>query len=160
MSRASKGLELLSDLLLDGEEVLASIPATQCDPPQGKSGTVSGVLALTSGRVLFSGKAIAKRRTRAIPLDTITSIELIKGAMLSHVQLTLAGSYENFLVKYKEAGSVLAEAQAALAGGHSPTSAPQAPPSSVADEIGKLAELHEKGLLSDEEFAAAKARLL
>jgi len=30
----------------------------------------------------------------------------------------------------------------------------------MADEIAKLADMHQQGLLSDEEFAAAKARLL
>jgi hypothetical protein len=43
--------------------------------------------------------------------------------------------------------------------------APAAPPApassgSVADEIAKLGELRKQGLLSDEEFAAQKARLL
>lgn len=160
MSRASKGLEVLNDLLVDGEEVVASIAATQCDPPSGKSGTISGVLAITPQRILFSGKSIAKRSTRTIPVDTITSVELVKGAMLSYIQLTLAGSYENFLVKYKEAGSFLAEAQKVLASGHSAAPAPAQPAGSVADEIAKLADLHSKGLLSDEEFSAAKARLL
>lgn len=31
---------------------------------------------------------------------------------------------------------------------------------SVTDQLGKLADLHARGALSDEEFAAAKARLL
>jgi hypothetical protein len=31
---------------------------------------------------------------------------------------------------------------------------------SVSDELGKLGDLHQRGLLSDEEFARAKARVL
>ncbi len=31
---------------------------------------------------------------------------------------------------------------------------------SVSDELGKLADLHQKGILSDDEFAAAKAKVL
>jgi len=31
---------------------------------------------------------------------------------------------------------------------------------SVSDDLGKLADLHQKGILSDEEFARAKARVL
>ena len=31
---------------------------------------------------------------------------------------------------------------------------------SVSDELGKLGELHQRGVLSDEEFARAKARIL
>jgi hypothetical protein len=36
----------------------------------------------------------------------------------------------------------------------------QATPTSVADELKKLAELRDAGILSEEEFVAAKARLL
>jgi hypothetical protein len=30
----------------------------------------------------------------------------------------------------------------------------------VADQIGQLADLHQQGILTDDEFAAAKAKLL
>jgi Short C-terminal domain len=33
-------------------------------------------------------------------------------------------------------------------------------PASAADQLGKLAELHNQGALTDEEFAAAKAKIL
>lgn len=39
-------------------------------------------------------------------------------------------------------------------------SRPMCPATSTADELVKLAELHKSGVLSDQEFAAAKARLL
>ncbi len=39
------------------------------------------------------------------------------------------------------------------------TPAPSASPN-VVDELARLAELHERGVLSEEEFAAAKARVL
>ena len=40
-----------------------------------------------------------------------------------------------------------------------PAAAPAAAPS-VADQIGQLADLHQQGILTDDEFAAAKAKLL
>ena len=40
------------------------------------------------------------------------------------------------------------------------STAPQASPGSVADELRKLARLHDEGVLNDEEFAGAKAKLL
>jgi hypothetical protein len=40
-----------------------------------------------------------------------------------------------------------------------PAAAPPAAPS-VADQIGQLADLHQQGILTDDEFAAAKAKLL
>lgn len=41
-----------------------------------------------------------------------------------------------------------------------PTTAPAAAGGSVADELAKLAALREQGILSEDEFAASKARLL
>jgi hemolysin activation/secretion protein len=41
-----------------------------------------------------------------------------------------------------------------------PAPAPAAPSTNVTAELQKLAELHNSGVLSDEEFAAAKKKLL
>jgi hypothetical protein len=41
-----------------------------------------------------------------------------------------------------------------------PAPAPAAAPSPMIDQLNQLAALHEQGVLSDEEFAAAKAKLL
>jgi hypothetical protein len=40
-----------------------------------------------------------------------------------------------------------------------PAAAPEAG-SSMADQLGQLADLHQQGILTDDEFAAAKAKLL
>jgi hypothetical protein len=55
---------------------------------------------------------------------------------------------------------VTAVQYAALVGRMTPQPAAAVVPLSVADEIGKLAKLHDDGALSDAEFASAKARLL
>ena len=73
----------------------------------------------------------------------------------------LTGSFENYLVKYREAEVFMATAQDVLADSHKPTSQqPLQGSTSIADEILKLAELHKLGVLSDDEFAKAKASLL
>ncbi|MGC2006166.1 SHOCT domain-containing protein [Trebonia sp.] len=41
-----------------------------------------------------------------------------------------------------------------------PPPAPAAAPSPMIDQLNQLAALHQQGVLSDEEFAAAKAKLL
>lgn len=161
MSRLSKGEELITSMLQPGESVTTSIFATQCDPPTSKSGKVAGCLAITSQRVIFAGRAVTKTVSRAIPLSQVSSIELSKGMMLSHVQLTLAGSHENFLVKYKEAEEFMAVAQAELQKSRSqPAASTTSSGSSTAEELKKLAELHQQGILTAEEFSDAKTRLL
>jgi len=110
---------------------------------------------------MFAGKAITKTISRTIPLSQVTSLELSKGMMLSHIQLTLAGSFENFLVKYKEAEDFMTAAQAQLQKSRSvQTAATAASGVSVADELKKLAEMHRQGVLTSEEFTEAKSRLL
>ena len=161
VGRLSKGEELISAMLQPGESIVASIAATQCDPPTAKSGKVTGCLAITNQRVVFAGRAITKAITRTIPVTEVSSLELSKGMMLSHIQLTLSGSYENFLVKYKEAEDFMTFAQAELQKSRNlPTSISSATGVSAADELKKLAELHQQGILTIEEFTEAKSRLL
>jgi len=90
VSRLSKSEELISAILQPGGSIVASIAATQCDPPTAKSGKVTGCLAITNQRVVFAGKAITKSINRTIPLAQVSSLELSKGMMLSHIQLTLS----------------------------------------------------------------------
>ena len=161
MSRASKGEELITSMLQPGESIVASISAVQCDPPTAKSGKVAGCLAITNQRVMFAGKAVTKIINRTIPLTQVSSLGFSKGVMSSHVQLTLAGSYENFLVKYKEAEEFMVVALAELQKSRNPQSSPtEATVVSTADELKKLAELHQQGILTAEEFAEAKSRVL
>ena len=52
------------------------------------------------------------------------------------------------------------QAQAPQAAPAAPAPAPAAAPADSTAELERLAELHESGALNDEEFAAAKAKLL
>ena len=73
----------------------------------------------------------------------------------------LAGSFENYLVKFRDAELFMSTAQNVLADAHKTVSQlPAQGTKSKADEILKLAELHKEGILSDDEFARAKASLL
>ena len=81
--------------------------------------------------------------------------------MTAHIQIMLTGSFENYLVKYRDAELFMTTAQDVLANAHKSTSQlPAQGTNSKADEILKLAELHKIGILSDDEFARAKASLL
>ena len=65
---------------------------------------------------------------------------------------------------HREQGAALPDAPAKNAG-PSPRTPPPAPPmpaggGELADQLSRLADLHSSGLLTDDEFAAAKARIL
>jgi hypothetical protein len=57
-------------------------------------------------------------------------------------------------------GVAAAQAQAAQQAAYQPPAAPAAPAVDLTAELQKLASLKEAGILTDEEFAAAKAKLL
>jgi hypothetical protein len=57
-------------------------------------------------------------------------------------------------------GVAAAQAQAAQQAAYQPAPAPAAPAVDLTAELQKLASLKEAGILTDEEFAAAKAKLL
>jgi hypothetical protein len=161
MGRLENGLEIINEMLQPGEEVIATILASKCDPPNGKVGKYGGALAITGSRLLFSGKYLAAKSQSSHQLSQVSSLNLNKSALTAHIQIMLTGSFENYLVKYREAEVFMATAQDVLADSHKPTSQqPLQGSTSIADEILKLAELHKLGVLSDDEFAKAKASLL
>jgi uncharacterized protein DUF4429/putative oligomerization/nucleic acid binding protein len=119
---------------------------------------------------------------KRIPIGSITAVQwkepgpMVNGYMRFTVmggveqrsrfgkQTTDAAKDENAVVvtrKHKDEFLALRDAveQAIAARAQGAPSSP-APPSSTADELKKLAELHDAGVLSDEEFAQQKAKLL
>jgi len=154
MGSADKHLTKITDELEAGETVLASLTATITDKPDSLSGTTRGSLVVTDRRFIFSGAAWGSKTSRSFLLSQVTSIDLHKNLLVAYVQVTIAGGFERFLVKYKDAEGFVAVAHKALAQPATPQSG------SAADELTKLAALHSQGVLSDEEFAAAKAKAL
>lgn len=124
----------------------------------------------------FLARATHGRGDKNIPITAISAVQW-KPAGLTNgfIQLSIGGADrqaakggrtmnaakdENSVVftkKQQPQFEVLRAAlEQAIAGQHTPV----APAPSVADELGKLAGLHRQGVLSDQEFAAQKARLL
>lgn len=123
-------------------------------------------------RKLFFGKS---KGAKSIAIRSITSVQLKKaGLTAGFMQLAFSGSGEskgglfdaandeNTVMFYK---STQREFEALHAELNRRRSAPTPQPSgqaaaSTADEISRLSELHQQGVLSDEEFVAAKRKML
>jgi hypothetical protein len=79
-------------------------------------------------------------------------------------QTTSAAQDENSVIFTKkqqpEFEKLRAAIDAAIVAQHAPQAHAAAAPSSLADELGKLAALRQQGILSDAEFQQQKARLL
>lgn len=115
------------------------------------------------------------RGEKEIPLDEITAVQLKRaGMMAGYIQIIYHGSLEskggvlaasgdeNSINYYKKsqaefdwAKQLIEERRELLKSRSAPSSAP-----SSTDELARLAGLHKDGALTDEEFAAAKRRVL
>lgn len=149
----------VSEHLLQGESVVSTCLGVG-SKRSGK--TYSGGLALTESRVIFVGRALTEKLVDSHPLDGTTGITTTHGAMIGELGIKNGLASEEYKIPKKLMDDFVAEVRRVA------DSRPAAPAStsseplggSVADELGKLAALHSQGLLTDEEFADAKARVL
>jgi hypothetical protein len=115
---------------------------------------------LTSGMSLaFSGK---RRDTNMIPIRQIQGVTTHRaGLWYTVVKVATAADTVEFHVSKPQAEAAKTLITRLMLGGSAPVPAGgPAVPASVADELAKLVHLRDIGALSDEEFAAQKARLL
>lgn len=162
MAAYDKHLAQIEKNLQPGEEVVDSLSATVTTTPTSTSGTNSGALVATNKRLIWSGGFMFQSDSRSFPWQQISTIDFQSGMLLSHITVTGASALGRWLVaKVPKTQQFVETANSLVHQIHAPAAAP-APASapSTADELAKLAQLRQQGILTDEEFAAAKARLL
>lgn len=143
---------------------------------------LNGQLELTDTHVIIRRKGFMATLSKglagekSIPLDTITSVQFKPGGLMwnGFIKLCYPGSDEirgglseatkddNAVIftrgmnaQFEEFRKRLEEARTRLRLAQAPT-----PSRSAAEEIEKLGELRDKGLITDEEFEAKKKELL
>jgi hypothetical protein len=158
MNAVDKALEAVRGSLEAGEAILGFISATRVE--KGNSGTERGVLLTTSERIIYRGFALFGNATSIEWRFTqLNGIAATRSMMFEHIEVNGGGSVVKFLVHYGEAQSFVSQANQAIAKAGS--SKPSAEINDgLAAELSKLADLFSKGLLSEEEFAAAKRKLI
>lgn len=172
------GLTLAANLQ-DGEALLAQL---HFNTGEALVATDRRVLVLKAGWLQDAGPFGAK--CIAYPYHAITSVEHRQGPLGGHVQLLVPGVLENAphnsivgpgrnnarenVVTYQQrahrdaVNTLVAIIQDRVQQARTPAvvSAPAQGTASIADEILKLAQLRDQGVLNDAEFSAAKQRLL
>lgn len=149
--------------LHDGETMVAALSATITTDLRSTSGTISGAIAATTERFMFSGSGMLQKDARSFPWIQVSSLNLQQGLLLAHITVTAATSAARFMVgKSADTQAFVAAAQEQMVRAKTASAGVAAAPSapSTADELTKLAGLHAQGILTADEFAAAKARLL
>ncbi|MGX4760739.1 PH domain-containing protein [Corynebacterium minutissimum] len=121
------------------------------------------VLTVTDKRILvISGEAIGwDTASQTIALDKVSSISEKAGLALGSIRISTSNSeIELEKVATNEAKAVVAAARRVIDQTTASSPAPETSSGVGVDDLTKLAELHAAGVLTDEEFAAAKAKAL
>lgn len=163
-----KELKTLPSYLNEGEDV--------AHLTSGSYNGKAGLIVATDRRVLFLSAGLMGSQFEDIPLSKITSVQQSSAIMSASVVVHASGTkVEISNVIPKEAAKSLAEYVRARTSDRPPATssedaapaaaeAAEAPTASsepdVANQIRKLAELRDEGLLTDEEFDAKKKELL
>jgi len=122
-------------------------------------GRGNGLLALTDRRVVFLFHGVINKGLEEFRLQQLTSVGMTGGLMWAAINLTVAGatqSIEN--VDKTDAKRVVPAIRDAISRAQASPVASEGP--DVIAQIAKLKELHDAGILTDEEFGAKKAELL
>lgn len=141
------------DFLYRDERVLAAV--------QGARFSKREYVVATDRRVFFLEKEVAgfESGSQSIPVEKVTSVAARRGIVFA--DLTITTSNEEIKIEKVELSEADAFARVLrdrLDNGH--TGKQQSTPPGGIDQLTKLAELHAAGMLTDEEFAAAKAKAL
>ncbi|MCX4187150.1 PH domain-containing protein [Methylophaga sp. OBS4] len=121
----------------------------------------NGSLVVTDQRVAFCRKGLLGEVIETIPLKNITSVE--RRSMLGFRRIEIHTSHDSLKFKTgdKVAEQALAEAIDTYRDSKSePSPQPTTESKSVKDRLAELNELHNAGLLSDDEFSAKKSEVL
>jgi hypothetical protein len=110
----------------------------------------------------FGSLSRARQDTEVIPIKAISSVQAKKKGIRTNVTVFASGNTVEFRIAHQEAQRFKdAVMQLVLAGPPITPSSPTAAPTvDIADQIRRLADLRDQGLLTNEEFDAKKKQIL
>ncbi|MGA8084468.1 MAG: PH domain-containing protein [Candidatus Nitrosopolaris sp.] len=153
---------------LDQDENV-EIVARQSKFKPGGSALTPDIIFVTNKRVIIRNPTMlgVREKVDAIAFDQITSIQLGKGVFSSTIKLRAYGYQEDIEAIPKDKAEKIVEyienAMKNLSAARSvaqSSSTPEQQPSSLADELSKLAKLKEQRMISEAEFLEMKQDLM
>jgi hypothetical protein len=168
MASEKKALAGVTEILRPDEEIKASIRTAHVISNTSRTNPI-GLLAVTTTRLVFSGWAGKTHELNEYELSAVQSIEFERNLLQSQIVLTVSDESTThdfaYRVEPRHGPGFITAAQRALddvrrASELKRNNALSRQGTSTADELAKLADLHDRGALTDDEFAAAKAKVL
>lgn len=129
---------------------------------QGTYSDDQGIVVLTDTRLLFLFHGLVRQRKEDFPLRTINSVQSKSGMITGELQIFSSGNTAKISGIVKDDLGKIADAirQHIAHGSQPPAALAAAPAPDIADQLRKLAELYEAGILTEAEFSAKKQELL
>jgi hypothetical protein len=154
-------IERAKEVLQPGEDVLDVTTGLVEVTRMGNKSSRRGAILVTDRRVILYTKKMGGYEMYDHVYGLLTALDYKKGAVYANI--TFAASGDRTIVKQVPRGSIERIAKVIrerMAAAHEHGSASVRASVDSADEIRKIARLHEEGILTDEEFAAKKRQLL
>ena len=152
-------LRKLPSILGEGEQAL--------NLARGEYDGKEGLLAVTDRRVIFLEEGMIRHRLEDFPYDKISSVQTKTGMRSGELTIFVSGNKATVKdvhpkQRAPEIGDYVRQkiAFGSKPAAAAPQAAPSAPTESPMDQLKKLAEPRDAGVVSEEEFEAKKAELL
>ncbi|MNB67242.1 hypothetical protein D3C81_309200 [compost metagenome] len=150
--------EALNHLEAGEKNIAAVMGAYECKI-MGKDTLRNGVFLATDRRIFFYGKKMFGFDAESFPYSNISSYEFGKGAMGRTISFFASGNKVRMKwINIGEVDSFMSVIQEKA--GKKEQSADSKESVDVVDQIKRLAELRDQGILTEEEFSAKKQKLL
>jgi PH (Pleckstrin Homology) domain-containing protein/putative oligomerization/nucleic acid binding protein len=130
----------------------------------GTYGPGIGLVVLTDRRLLFVKDGMTRQVTEDFPLDKVSSVQWSAGLAVGTLTIFASGNKAEIRSMNKKDGKQVADAARDRLNNKAPQpAAPTAPPAGgtdVYEQLRKLGELHDAGILTPDEFNTKKQELL
>lgn len=160
MAKLEKILAIAKGKLDSDEQILASVMGAYEAKLMGKDTLKNGIFIATDKRVVFYGpKMFGGYDMEIFPYSNISSIEMGKSVMGHSISLYASGNKATMKwINHGDVGGFTQEVKLRI--GKKQETAPTSSTTDIADQIKKLAELRDAGILTEDEFNTKKIDLL
>ena len=166
MAGFQANLDALKAHLDEGEAILFSCYGAYDTKSLGSKTVKNGILVATAKRVIQFGKRLSGYNLETFPLEKITAIETSKGFMGKRIVIKMSGNESEMKwIRHGDPDSLVdlvRERMSYTSAAHqiAATQGNVQVNSDIPDQIRKLSDLRDSGILSDGEFASKKQELL
>lgn len=159
MAKLDKILDSAKKHFEINEEVICAVMGAYEAKLLGKDTLKNGVFIATNKRLVFFGpKMFGGYDMEVFPYENISSIEMGKGLMGHHISFFASGNKAT--MKWINQGDIQKFIEIIKSKLGNKNETPFNGSIDIADQIKKLAELKDAGILTEEEFQSKKADLL